>query len=213
MKNSILFVFTIFIGISLQAEELQKEFLPDSWSQGLHIFAGAGINTSSYKSTEQDVDFALGFNLKSDVGWYLNDRWAIESSASVKFNKIESDLIWDTLLTMGVRYRTNQRGNYARLFIGTAQTVLYPSGSRPELEGSASRYYFMGEAVGASVGRLYRSKNENTWFVEFSVTMQAIKSRKGVELDGEAPIVVSSTNMANNSTIHSIYITTGILLF
>lgn len=214
MKIAVSFLLAVFISSFAQAEELEKEFLPDSWSQGLHIFAGAGINTSSYKSTEQDVDFALGLNLKSDVGWYFNDRWAIESSASVKFNKIESDLIWDTLLTMGVRYRTNKRGNYARLFVGTSQTVLYPSGSRPSIEsGSASRYYFMGEAIGASVGRLYRSKNENTWFVEFSVTMQAIKSRKGVELDGEAPIVVSSTNMANNSTIHSIYVTTGILLF
>lgn len=214
MKNLIL-LFSIFIStVFSHANEHKNEFSTNSWSQGLHIFAGAGLNTSSFKSTAEDVDFALGFNIKSDVGWYLNDRWAIESSASVKFNKLESDLVWDTLLTMGVRYRTNQRGNYARLFLGTSQTVLYPSGSRPDWGQSASRYYFMGEAIGASVGRLYKSKSiNNIWFVEFSITMQAIKSRKGVELDGEAPIVVSDENVSDNSTIHSMYITAGVMLF
>lgn len=212
MKKVFLFLIFIF-PLVLQAQLLDtgEEFLTDDWSEGLHIFAGAGLNSSNYHSNTRRDYLGIGLNFKTDVGWYFSHDWAIESSASVKFNKLNSDLIWDTLLTLGLRYRFEDL--YFRGFAGAGVLVVVLGEDEPSTRPDTSRLHTDGPALGMGFGKIQRTEKGKIWFSEINGTVQWIKHRDSVIVDGETPIAINSESVNDNSTIYSLQVTVGIMLF
>ena len=212
MKKVFLILFFIF-PFSLQAQLLDtgEEFLTDDWSEGLHIFAGVGFNSSHYHSNTRRDYLGIGNNFKTDVGWYFSHDWAIESSASVKFNHLNGDLIWDTLLTLGLRYRIEDY--YYRAFAGAGVLVVVIGENEPSARQDTTRLHMDGPAVGMGFGKIHRTENGKVWFIELNGTAQWIKHRDSVIVDGETPIAISSESVNDNSTIYSLQATVGIMLF
>ncbi|MFN3455620.1 MAG: hypothetical protein ACK41T_11735, partial [Pseudobdellovibrio sp.] len=97
-------------------------------------------------------------------------------------------------------------------FIGSSSTVVFPNGSRPE-NSEASRYHFESTVLGGGIGRIMRSESDLIWFVETSFSVQYMKYQNDVVLDGEVPIVISRSTLADDSKLYSLYLTAGILLF
>lgn len=212
MKKIIL-IFLFIFPLSLQAQLLDtgEEFLTDDWSEGLHIFAGVGVHSSNFRSDSRKNYLGLGHNFKTDVGWYFNHDWAIETSASVKFNKLDSDLIWDTLLTLGVRYRLED--HYFRGFAGAGVLVIVLGEDEPTTRQDTARLHMDGPALGMGFGRIRRTEKGKVWFTELNGTVQWIKHRDDVIVDGETPIAISSKPVNDNSVIYSLQASVGIMLF
>lgn len=212
----ILFFNLSFVGVTAFADE---SFNPDAWSEGLHLFAGIGLNSSLYTSDVERIDAGLGSNLKADLGCYFNDRWAFEWSTSVKFNRVNEYLIWDTLLTIGARYRFQtdllNGSSYGRIFLGRSPTVIYFNGDAPEeyRDKGVSRVQFDGPAYGLAWGVMQKVKNKQTWFVEFAASVQTLEQHDGIQMDGEVPVVIMSGPQGDKSQIWSVYASFGILVF
>ena len=212
MKKTILLLFLLLpFNLNAQLLDTGEEFLTDDWSEGLHIFAGLGVNSSNYQSNTRHDDLGLGANFKTDVGWFFSHDWALESSASVKFNKLNSDLIWDTLLTLGLRYRLDD--HYFRVFGGAGVLVIELGQSEPTFSKDTARLHMDGPAAGLGFGRIYRTNRSKVWFTELNGTVQWIKHRDDVMVDGETPIAINSQAVKDNSTVYSLQATVGILLF
>lgn len=211
--KKISFILFFILSFSSQAQLLDtgEEFLIDDWSEGLHIFAGIGINSSNYHSNSQRDYLGIGSNFKTDVGWYFSHEWAIESSASVKFNELNSNLIWDTLLTLGLRYRLEDY--YYRAFAGAGVLVIVLGEDRPSTREDTARLHTDGPALGMGFGKTRRTEKGKVWFTEINATVQWIKHRDSVIVDGDTPIAISSESVNDNSTIYSLQATVGIMLF
>lgn len=192
------------------AEELHK-FRPDYWSRGLHLNAGGGINAVHYTSSDQFDEIGGGINFKTDLGYYFTNRFAIEWSSNVKFNTIDGYQVWDTLITGGIRYRIKEY--YVRLFYGKSPTVIFFNGDVPEeYKGTkASRLQFDGPVYGYAVGKYYQKDNGLIWFLEGSMTLQQLKDREAIYMDGQVPEVVERGT--DRGVITSLYLMIGILVF
>lgn len=197
----------------------EKTFEPFAWSEGLHLFAGAGFNSSIFSSKETRIDAGIGLNLKADLGYYLNDRWAVEVGSSVKFNQVKGYLIWDTLITAGLRYRFqnnffNER-SYGRIFLGRSPTVVYFNGSPPEeyREADISRVQFDGPVGGIAFGITEKLHDKNIWFFELAASVQQLQQHDGIRMEGEVPVVILSGPEGDKTQIWSVYASFGILLF
>ena len=215
MKKLLVLLILVF-SVSAQADE---DFEPTYWSEGLHLFAGGGVNSSVYKSNEERDDGGLGLNLKTDLFYVLNPEWAVEWSASVKFNRVRSYLLWDTLLTLGVRRQIPvsfmDAAPYGRLFVGKAPTVLFLEGDNSirSSEPGVSRIHFDGPVAGLGFGILKKNPAGQVWFSEIAVTVQKLEQSEDVRMEGEVPVVISSSRLDNNATIYSLSWTVGVLAF
>lgn len=210
-KNIFILIFLVPIIASAQLFNNEEEFLTDDWSEGLHIFVGAGINSSNYHSNTRRNSLGLGINFKTDVGWYFNHDWALESSASVKFNRLNGDLVWDTLLTLGLRYRIEDY--YFRAFAGAGVLVIVLGENQPVVDKNTRRLHMDGPALGLGFGKTKKTEAGKVWFIELNSTAQQIKHRDDVAIDGQYPIAISSQAVNDNSTIYSLQFTMGVLLF
>lgn len=205
-------------------------FEPNSWSEGIHLFAGAGINSSSYFSAEENIDAGLGLNLKTDLLYVLNPRWALEWGANVSFHRVEGVLIWDTPITVGVRFQVPKLFDmngapYVRAFAGASPTIVFINGNEKKIEefslysssnndeGRIDRLHFNGPVVGLAAGTLRKTESGLVWYSEFTVTGKWIEQEERIQVDGEVPVVVSSSKQDRTSGIFSIYWSIGILAF
>lgn len=207
----VLFLFLIPLLTSAQLKENGEEFLIDDWSEGLHIFVGTGFNTSNFYSDSRKSYLGLGTNFKTDVGWYFSHDWAAELSANVRFSKFEKDFIWDTLLTLGIRYRIEE--HYFRGFAGAGVLVILVDENEPTVNNNTRRIHMDGPAIGLGFGRTKITKKGLVWFIELNATAQEFRHRDDVAIDGQYPIAISSQAVNDNSTIYSAQITLGVLLF
>lgn len=210
-KNIFLTIFFLPLIASAQLFDNGERFLTDDWSEGLHIFVGAGVNSSNYHSNSRRSYLGLGLNFKTDVGWYFHHDWAFESSASVKFNRLNSDLIWDTLLTLGLRYRIEDY--YVRAFAGAGVLVIVVEENEAVPNNNTRRLHMDGPALGLGFGRTKKTETGKIWFIELNGTAQRITHRDEVAVDGQYPIAISSEAVNDNSTIYSLQLTIGGLLF
>lgn len=219
MKKSVsVFLLSLVLSFSARA----ADFETDHWSEGLHLLAGGGLNTAVYSSDDDHVDGGLGVNLKTDLLYVFHPEWAVEWSANVKFHRMEDDfLLWDTLLTVGLRtqlpkfYEEMPGTPYARFFVGRAPTVLFLNGKTPKgvSDPSTSRIHFDGPVAGLGFGVFKKNAQGKVWFTEIAATAQALESEEDVMMDGEVPLVLSRNQVTNNARIYSIAVTFGILAF
>lgn len=216
--NKLIFLF-IF---SFSSFSWANAFDPYHWEPGLHLFAGGGINSSVYSNSEDTYDGGIGLNLKTDLVYFLNSDWAIEASSSIKFNRVDPILIWDTLFTIGLRttlpsltyYEFGQP--YGRIFVGRAPTVVFLNGnmspSQPENK-DISRIQFDGPVAGLAVGSLHETEKGMIWFVELGVSLQSLEQESSIKMDGDVPVVISNNSVTNHTTIYSSYLTFGVMAF
>jgi hypothetical protein len=193
------------------AHEDEYKFRPDYWSKGLHLIAGGGVNGTYYDSNESYGNYGYGLNGKTDLGYYFTNRFAVEWSSNVKFNKINDYLVWDTLITFGLRYRLKEY--YIRGFGGKAPTVIFFQGNPPDeyKNSSASRLQYDGPVYGLAIGKMYEDRNGLIWFLETSATFQELNDRQGIKMNGQTPVVVSRERDA--SRLYSLYFMIGLLVF
>jgi hypothetical protein len=206
-----LFLFLILLNFAQAEEEVEYKFRPDYWSKGFHLIAGGGLNATHFQSDKRFDDIGYGLNFKTDLGYYFTNRFAVEWSSNVKFNRVDHYLIWDTLITGGLRYRI--KDYYVRGFYGKAPTVVFFNGDPPdEYEGSkASRLQYDGPVYGLAVGKMYQHKKGYIWFIEGSGTFQRLKEREAIHMDGQTPEVVDREK--DKSTVVSAYIMIGLMVF
>lgn len=219
MRNIFLILMTFIISGKVLAQEFY--FKPDDYLKGLHLMAGGGINGSIYNSDVERQNQGFGLNLKTDLGYYFNDRFAIEWSSNVKFNKVKEYLIWDTLITGGIRYRfedfpfTDSNKIYMRLFYGKAPTVFFIDDA-PEVyrRSSAKRLQYDGPVYGFAFGEMYETKKGRVWFLEYGASMQELRELNFVRNEGEVPTVLfSETSRGAQVKIYSLYASIGVLVF
>ena len=219
--NSIIFVCLCVISPCLHAEE-EKPFLPATWSKGVHLFVGGGLNSSRYTSRTRNAEVGLGSNFKTELGYFFTERVAFEWGASVKFNRSEDLLIWDTMFTLGFRvqfpewakfkYRLGEP--YARVFYGRAPTVVYLNGKQySNYDGHVDRVQFDGPVWGLAIGSFYRTPGGKILYSELAATRHELSSEDGIVQEDDVPHVVFHNNTADGPVIMALYATIGVLAF
>jgi len=217
MKN-ILFLF-LLLSSSIS---LADEFYPYHWTPGLHLFAGGGVNTAAYSNQQNTFDGGVGLNLKTDLVYFLNENWAIEAGSSIKFNRVEGYLLWDTLFTVGLRTTLPSLLNYefgqpyGRIFIGRAPTVMFLNGNESPTgtdNKDVSRIQFDGPVAGLAVGTFHTTENGLVWFTELGGSIQSLEQESEIKMEGEVPVVISNKSVSDHTTILSLYLTIGVLAF
>ena len=174
MKRFSFLLFILSIAFLITAWFGPAHAETSAWPEpGLHLLAGAGLNSSVYSSDEDRVDGGVGINFGTDVSYFINDKWAFDWSSNVSFNHVNSYLIWNTQLTLGLRYRFDTeyfpgRVTYARLFMGRAPTVLFLNGDAPKEYDQAglSRIQFEGPVGGVAWGLMKKAKSGRDYFFE-----------------------------------------------
>lgn len=204
-----IFIF-LFLILNIAQANSELKFRPDYWTRGLHLNAGGGLNASYFDSDEQLTGLGYGLNFKTDLGYFFTNRFALEWSANVKFNKLSDYLIWDTLITGGFRYRIKEY--YLRGFYGKAPTVIFFDGNPPnQYSSKINRIQFDGPVYGVAIGRYFQYKKDLVWFLETSGSFQRLNKKEGIKMDGEVPEVISVEK--DKSTVLSVYLMAGILIF
>lgn len=200
-----------FLLINFAQAESDYKFRPDYWSKGLHLVAGTGLNAVHYINDDNLNKVGYGVTLKTDLGYYFTNRFALEWSSNVKLNRMDNYFIWDTLMTAGIRYRIKEY--FVRGFFGRSPTVVYFGSNVPEEYKStgASRLQFNGPVGGLAFGKFFRHKEDLIWFLEIANSWQKLKHREAIKMRGEVPDVVESGD--DNATVTSLYLTIGVLLF
>ncbi len=209
--NIYILIFLCLNFVHAKNHDDEYKFRPDYWSKGLHLNVGGGLNSTYYDADERFKTVAFGLNFKTDLGYYFTNRFAIEWSSNVKFNRISEYLVWDTLITFGLRYRMKEY--YVRPFLGKAPTVVFFNGHPPaEYKGTkASRLQFDGPVYGFAVGKMFERKDGLLWFIETSATLQSLQEREAIHMDGDVPKVISRET--DQSTLVSVYFMIGVLIF
>lgn len=208
------FLFFLFILIFLNtvhAAEPEYKFRPDYWSKGLHLNVGGGLNLTKFYSDDRFNEIGYGLNFKTDLGYFFTNRFALEWSSNVKFDRIDEYLAWDTLITFGIRYRI--KDYYVRGFYGKAPTVVYLQNKPPEYKDSkASRLQFDGPVYGVAIGKTFQSDKKGIiWFLETSGTFQRLEEREAIHMKGQVPEVIS--RVTDKSSVVSLYVMIGVMVF
>lgn len=220
--RKIFILVLLLLGSSVSAQEiLEKTAMgySDFWPEGLHIYSGAGVNFSSIESANQRINLGAGSNFKTDVSYFFSEKWAAEASASVKFNKYKV-LIWDTHLTVGMRYRFREPshgeyGEYIRGFVGSGPLVVYLDHDTALALGDsdADRIHFEGPVIGLGFGHIRRLESGRPWFFEANISAQHLNYRDDVKMDGATPVVLHRESVKDDSNIYTVCLVLGIMIF
>lgn len=201
----------IFLCFFISSHVYAERDLTTSWKHGLDMFAGLGLNITKYEGDDDFTPVGYGFNIKTDLVYNLSRKLGVEWSANVKFNHLDSYLIWDTLMTVGMRYRIDSF--YVRGFWGRAPAVVFFQGNPPEEYESlgASREQFNGPIYGIGFGRLIKNSKDQIWFIEYSISHQHLKTREAIKMRGEVPVVVAKST--DRASVYTAVLSLGFKVF
>jgi hypothetical protein len=194
-------------------------FRPNHWAEGLHLLGGVGVNGALFNSETSHVNAGIGLNFKTDVGWYVNDHFAVEVGSAVAFNHYEQDLLWDTLFTLGVRYRFhsplfNTDAGFFRMFVGESPTVIFLNDSKTPFGATgASRAQINGPLVGLGLGYLFKTSGGLNWFVETAAAYQWLRFEDAIVDQKDVPIVLKSNEVGGSPRIFTLAFNVGLVLF
>ncbi len=178
----------------------------------LHLGIAGGGNVSSFQVNNSGLRFIPGVNFKTDLGYYFG-QWAVEWSTQVKFGQFKDFLIWDTLLTAGVRYQFTGSPHFMRVFAGRSPTVLFLRTSEISEGEDASRFLFLGEVYGTSFGKMFKTEKGTNWFIEGALTYQRLGSGSGVKDTEDAPVEVPIRSGTDRLEIFGLYLMVGMWVF
>lgn len=186
------------------AKAQENEFTPTHWSEGLHLNVAGGLNFTKFNSDDRLTDSGYGLNFKTDLGYYFTHNFAFEVSSSVTFVRSSRYLVWDTIMTVGPRFRFGDQ--YLRAFFGRSPTVVFI----PDSEG-ASRLQYNGPVYGLALGKTFQKKSGLIWFIESAVSYQRFIERESINSDGDVPVVISSRS--DKTSAVSLYFMIGAMVF
>lgn len=187
----------------------------------IHILMGLGVNQSFYRNDSQESVTELGPSFKADVIYLINQDWAVEWSGIAAFKEFSDILVWDTLLTLGVRkvmgpsYFFNGTW-FTRYYLGYGHSVAYVDRdalSELGYSGDINRIHFGGEVVGLGAGMVWESENKSLHFFELNWGIHYLKNREAVNIQNDVPVVVANDVVTDNSRAYHIHLTYGVLLF
>ncbi|MFM6927309.1 MAG: hypothetical protein ACKOX6_02540 [Bdellovibrio sp.] len=209
-------VFTVSLARANPIIEEEQTFMPDRWSKGLHLLVGGGTNTGVYVSDSNRLDVGVGPVLKTEVGYFFNDRWAAEWNSIVKFNFVDGYTVWDSLFTFGARYRfdsmSGMTGPFLRAFFGTTVNVLYFHSSPPPRYANFSRLQSEGPAVGFGWGSMEQTSKGLNWYWEALVTGEWLEVSEAINLDKDVPVSERSY-LDDHAALYTLYVTIGVVAF
>ena len=209
-------IFYIFIAVYILCLPLYagepSGFKADSWDEGIHLLAGVGPNASIYNSDVDRQNQSGGLNFKTDFGYFINSKWAIETGSQVRFTKFDEYLSWDTLLTIGIRHRFKD-AYFSRIFFGEAPTVFFLDDSPDFYQRSgATRIQYSGPVYGLAFGEMRETESGKVWFLESGLSYQSLENAKGVvEKSGISEVVFESGS--GDVKVYTLYFSVGLLVF
>lgn len=210
--------FPILVAAALAGPMVPHAPARADWSDRLHLRAGAGMNFSTYSSRFLAEEVGSGLNLKTDLGVAFGERWALDFGSSLKFNLVEDLMLWDTLLTVGVRRHLGgdgRAGPFVRVFAGVAPSVLEVrdrAKATTDLGPTVDRLVFDGEVVGVSVGSASGLLGGGD-FLEFTASLQTLRREKSIADEREIPVVVRTRLLNGDARILSFALVWGFHVF
>lgn len=218
-KVCILFLVITFC-ISARAEKESRDLTPGEWTRGVHLLAGGGLNSAFYTSDTTAYKSGVGLNLTTHLGYYMNHSWAVEWSSSVGFSRVEDNLLWNTILTIGARIRMPEvefyegADSFVRVYFGRGATVLFPNTNTTlPVRKDVDRIQFDGGAGGISVGAFYQVKTGETIFFELSATHENLEKSTGIKDHEEVPSAVFERDLEDHSRLFEISLAFGVQAF
>jgi hypothetical protein len=195
-------------------------FSGGQWTQGLHLMAGLGANTAYFEAPGVNKEAGIGLNIETNVSYsFLND-FALELSTNVMFNRVKRLLIWNTLGTVGIRFRLpsdlapSQSYPYMRLAAGRGPTVFIFKGQKPDsLEVGGDRTQVEGDIVSVAYGFFQNARDGMTWFLEFGATVNSYRKIEAIKDRKDVPEVQYSANVSNDSAMYALTLTFGVVVF
>lgn len=187
----------------------------------IHILMGLGVNQSFYRNDSQESSTELGPSFKADVIYILNPDWSVEWSGTAAFKEFSDILVWDTLLTIGVRKVMGPSyffdGTwFSRFFLGYGYSVAYVDRNALNELGyseDVNRIHFGGEFVGLGAGMVWETEEKKLHFFELNWGIHYLKNREAVNLQNDVPTVVTNDVVTDNSRVYHLHLTYGVLLF
>lgn len=201
------------------AHAAPDSFRPGSWSKGVHLLTGVGLNSAVYDTDSTHRTLGLGSNFKADLGWLVSDHLAFELGSAVKFNRSDDYLVWDTLFTVGVRYRFHSLifktdGTFVSLFAGASPAVVYLGDTNNPLRAiGASRAQINGPLAGFGGGCFFRTEKGLNWFIEWDAAYQWLRFEDAIVDKKDVPIVLQSSETEGHPKIFTLAFNVGLVLF
>ncbi|WP_413581718.1 hypothetical protein [Bdellovibrio sp. HCB288] len=206
-------------GTAVEEYIVQPTAIDEIWKEGTHIAAGLGITGGAYLVDGASRDFGGGLSGKTDVGYFLNDKWALEASSYIKFARVNDYRVWGTILSVGFRYRLpegwfDEQVPYFRAFTGANINVVYLDGRKiPEFDEVYNRIQFEGPMVGIALGGMRLSKTKKVLFWEVAATGEWMVRESGIQMEKDVPVVVARASLDGRSQLYSVYVTLGGFIF
>lgn len=203
----------------ISSETDRPTFTALSWTEGLHLTAGLGVNSSYIASDLVRENVGVGLNIHTDLGYYFWDAYAVEVSTSVMLNRVKSVIIWDTLMTAGVRARLpnwagpDHSSPFIRLMGGRGPSVfLYKGTPPPEFDHGGDRTQVEGNVYGVAYGFFQDSRDGRVWWMQIQQTTHLYSKLEAVDEINQVPEVIYSTRVGNHTATYSVSLTFGVLL-
>ncbi len=202
----------------------ENEFVPEEpikWMSGIHLLGGLGVSSAYVKSRDQDVDVGIGMNIRTDIGYYFADAYAIDLGISVVLNQVRKTLVWDTQHTLGFRSRLPAIFNFKnsisflRVFGGRGPlvTISRGNGDKDTPVQGADRVQAEGNVVGAALGFFQKAKDKTTWFVDLGFSVHDLQRYEVIQEVNGVPEVVNTQNETDGTQFFTLSATMGIVFF
>lgn len=219
--QGLLFAALLIVPHNARSEETDDlgGFTAIKWMEGMHLTAGLGLNTSYIQNDFVTEDIGLGLNIHTDLGYYFADAYALEVSTSVHLNRVKNVLIWDTLMTGGVRFRLpawagpSFSAPFFRLMAGRGPSVFIFKGKKPaEFDHGGDRTQVEGDVYGLAYGFFQNSRDGKVWWLQLQSTAHLYSKLEAVKEVGSVAEVVHSEDIKDNTAMFSLSISLGVVL-
>ncbi|MES2743997.1 MAG: hypothetical protein V4655_01160 [Bdellovibrionota bacterium] len=205
------------------AQEVLEEtsFTAAHWTNGLHMSAGLGMNLGYFDTDLIRENLGPGLNIQTDVGYYFGNIVALEVAGNVMLTRVSSTMIWDTMMTFGVRARLpdwagpEKSAPFFRLLGGRGPSVFIFKGEKPaEYDiGEGERTQIEGDVFGAAYGLFQDGREGTTWYLQLQYLTHIYRKVEVIDDVNGVPEAIFSRRVSDSGAMHSLSLTFGVLLF
>ena len=195
-------------------------FTSQHWTTGLHLMAGLGVNTAYFTSSFLKKEAGMGLNINTSVGYYFFNDYAFEVSTNVMFNRVKRTLIWNTLGTMGLRFRLPpylapaKAHPYFKIAAGRGPSVFIVKGKKPEFfDLGGDRTQIEGDVLSSAYGFFQNSRDGTSWFLELSATVNSYRKLEAIRDNKEVPEVIDARIVTDHAAMYAVALTFGVVVF
>jgi hypothetical protein len=208
---------------SAKAQEVLEEttFTAKHWTQGLHMSAGLGMNLGYFDTDLVRENVGAGLNIHTDLGYYFGNLAAVEVAGDVMLTQLSSSMIWDTMMTFGLRTRLpewagpEKSSPYLRLMGGRGPSVYMFKGKKPARYdiGGGERTQIEGDVFGIAYGLFQDGREGTTWYMQLQYLTHIYRRVEVIDEVNGVPEAIISGPLNDGEAMHSLSLTFGVLLF